>query len=108
MVQPGARAVIPAIVAAVHRTTLAPARDAVSGEATAAPVEPPIRDRRGGRSRARRAGAGVDGGDGSCGARTEALLEELLGGKTRVLLTPSCTAALEMAAMLIGVGAAAR
>ena len=36
--------------------------------------------------------------------RTEALLEELLGAKTRVLLTPSCTAALEMAAMLIGVG----
>jgi dTDP-4-amino-4,6-dideoxygalactose transaminase len=44
------------------------------------------------------------GGDGSCGARTEALLEEMLGAETRVLLTPSCTAALEMAAMLIGVG----
>jgi dTDP-4-amino-4,6-dideoxygalactose transaminase len=43
-------------------------------------------------------------GGGSCRARTEALLEDLLGETTRVLLTPSCTAALEMAAMLIGVG----
>jgi dTDP-4-amino-4,6-dideoxygalactose transaminase len=48
------------------------------------------------------------GNGGSCGARTEALLEELLGGRTRVLLTPSCTAALEMAAMLIGVGNGSR
>ena len=44
-------------------------------------------------------------GIGSCGARSEALLEELLGADTRALLTPSCTAALEMAAMLIGTGA---
>ena len=43
-------------------------------------------------------------GGGTCAARTEGRLEELLGGQTRVLLTPSCTAALEMAAMLIGVG----
>ena len=42
-------------------------------------------------------------GDGRCGAETEALLEELLGSNTRALLTPSCTAALEMAAMLFGV-----
>lgn len=47
--------------------------------------------------------ASVAGAGNGC-ARTEALLEDLLGDKTRALLTPSCTAALEMAAMLIGVG----
>src|SRR4051812_30363836 len=46
----------------------------------------------------------IDGME-SCGARSEALLEDLLGANPRAFLPPSCRAALEMAAMLIGTGA---
>jgi len=42
----------------------------------------------------------LGGGDGPFGTRCEALLQDLLG-VPRVLLTPSCTAALEMAALLL-------
>jgi dTDP-4-amino-4,6-dideoxygalactose transaminase len=42
-------------------------------------------------------------GDGDYGRRVEKLLEELMGAR-RVLLTTSCTHALEMSAMLLGVG----
>ena len=42
-------------------------------------------------------------GDGFFAQRCHELLEELTGA-TRVLLTPSCTAALEMASMLCGLG----
>lgn len=43
-------------------------------------------------------------GDGSFARRAAALLEELVGGGTRAMLTPSCTHALELAALLVGVG----
>src|SRR5262245_20104234 len=41
-------------------------------------------------------------GDGSFSRRVDARLREVTGGK-RVLLTPSCTAALEMAALLLDI-----
>jgi dTDP-4-amino-4,6-dideoxygalactose transaminase len=40
-------------------------------------------------------------GNGAFGKRCEAVLEEALGGQSRVLLTTSCTHALEMAALLL-------
>jgi dTDP-4-amino-4,6-dideoxygalactose transaminase len=43
-------------------------------------------------------------GDGAFARRSAALLERLVGGGTRALLTPSCTHALELAALLLGVG----
>ncbi len=42
-------------------------------------------------------------GDGAFGRRCEALLQELVGSP-RALLTPSCTSALEMSALLLDVG----
>jgi dTDP-4-amino-4,6-dideoxygalactose transaminase len=96
--------VIPAIVAPVQRTTVALARDAVSGEGGPLPSHRPYVT---GAEPELVRQALAAGGDGSRSAETEALLEELLGGATRVLLTPSCTAALEMAAMLVGTGAGA-
>lgn len=47
---------------------------------------------------------GAIGGDGAYGRRCEAALSTLLGGP-RVLLTTSCTHALEMAALLLRLGA---
>lgn len=46
---------------------------------------------------------GYTGGNGPIGARCERLLEGLTGAP-RVMLTPSCTAALEMSALLLDVG----
>jgi dTDP-4-amino-4,6-dideoxygalactose transaminase len=47
--------------------------------------------------------SGYTGGNGPIGGRCERLLEELTGA-ARVALTPSCTAALEMSALLLGLG----
>jgi dTDP-4-amino-4,6-dideoxygalactose transaminase len=46
---------------------------------------------------------GYTGGNGPIGARCDRLLRKLTGAP-KVLLTPSCTSALEMAALLSGVG----
>jgi dTDP-4-amino-4,6-dideoxygalactose transaminase len=48
---------------------------------------------------------GWTGGNGPCGEHCQALLHELTGAR-RVLLTHSCTGALEMSALLAGVGPA--
>lgn len=48
-------------------------------------------------------GSGKLSGDGELGRQCEALLQELVGCE-RALLTPSCTSALEMAALLLELG----
>jgi dTDP-4-amino-4,6-dideoxygalactose transaminase len=54
-------------------------------------------------ARVREALAGRVGGDGPFGRRVEKRLAEMLGGR-RVLLTTSCTHALELALLALGVG----
>lgn len=47
--------------------------------------------------------SGKIAGDGKYGRQCEAILGNLLGGDSKVLLTTSCTSALEISAMLLGI-----